>query len=55
MPQGSVYGLGLNKSVELVIPGAVLGGPVSTGVSVYIQVVDLTIVASTAPCSLTWS
>ena len=54
MPQGSIYGLGLNKSVELVIPGGAIGGPVSTGVSVYIQLVGLTIVASTAPCSLAW-
>jgi len=27
MPPGSIYGLGRNKSVELVIPGAVLAGP----------------------------
>jgi len=52
MPQGSIYGLDPNKSVELVIPGGAIGGPVSTGVSV--DIVDLTIVASTAPCSLTW-
>jgi len=40
MPQGSIYGLDPNKSVELVIPGGAIGGPVSSGVSVYIQVVD---------------
>ena len=35
MPQGSIYGLDLNKSVELVIPGGAIGGPVSTGVYDY--------------------
>ena len=29
LPKGSIYGLEPNKSVELVIPGGVLGGPVS--------------------------
>ena len=56
MPKGSIYGLDLNKSVELIIPGGAIGGPVSAEVSDYCNymVVDMTIVASTAPCSLTW-
>jgi iron transport multicopper oxidase len=29
LPAGSVYGLDLNKSVELTIPGGAVGGPVS--------------------------
>ena len=33
VPAGSIYGLERNKSVELVIPGGALGGPVSNGVS----------------------
>ena len=40
MPQGSIYGLDRNKSVELVIPGGAIGGPVSTGVSVYCRFDD---------------
>jgi iron transport multicopper oxidase len=29
LPQGSIYGLQPNKSVELTIPGGAIGGPVS--------------------------
>ena len=29
LPKGSIYALEPNKSVELLIPGGVLGGPVS--------------------------
>ena len=29
LPAGSIYGLGLNRSVELTIPGGAAGGPVS--------------------------
>jgi hypothetical protein len=29
LPSGSIYGLELNKSVELTIPGGAVGGPVS--------------------------
>ena len=45
MPQGSIYGLDLNKSVELVIPGGAIGGPVSIGVYEYCNemIGDLTI------------
>ena len=28
VPAGSIYGLDLNKSVELIIPAGVIGGPV---------------------------
>ena len=53
MPQGSIYGLEPNKSVELVIPGGAIGGPVSR-ITDY-DIVGLTTPARTAPSSFTWA